>query len=45
MNQLLNDTLRYLCIVLPFAVLIIVLREEVVTLLYMRGKFTAPMSL
>jgi putative peptidoglycan lipid II flippase len=26
--------------VLPFAVLIIVLREEVVTLLYMRGKFT-----
>jgi putative peptidoglycan lipid II flippase len=40
LNQLLNDTLRYLCIVLPFAVLIIVLREEVVTLLYMRGKFT-----
>jgi putative peptidoglycan lipid II flippase len=40
MNQLLNDALRYLCIVLPFAVLIIVLREEVVTLLYMRGKFT-----
>jgi putative peptidoglycan lipid II flippase len=40
MNQLLNDTLRYLCIVLPFAVLIIVLREEVVTLLYMRGRFT-----
>ena len=40
MNQLLNDTLRYLCIVLPFAALIIVLREEVVTLLYMRGQFT-----
>ena len=40
LNQLLNDTLRYLCIVLPFAVLIIVLREEVVTLLYMRGQFT-----
>jgi len=39
MNQLLNDALRYLCIVVPFAVLIIVLREEVVTLLYMRGKF------
>jgi putative peptidoglycan lipid II flippase len=40
LNRLLNDTLRYLCIVLPFAVLIIVLREEIVTLLYMRGKFT-----
>jgi putative peptidoglycan lipid II flippase len=40
MNQLLNDTLRYLCIVMPFAVLIIVLREEVVRLLYMRGEFT-----
>jgi len=40
MSQLLNDTLRYLCIVLPFAVLIIVLREEIVTLFYMRGEFT-----
>ena len=40
LNRLLNDTLRYLCIVIPFAVLIIVLREEIVTLLYMRGKFT-----
>lgn len=40
MNQLLNDTLRYLCIVLPMGVLIIVLREEIVSLLYMRGKFT-----
>jgi putative peptidoglycan lipid II flippase len=40
LNRLLNDTLRYLCIVLPMAVVIIVLREEVVTLLYMRGKFT-----
>jgi putative peptidoglycan lipid II flippase len=39
-NRLLNDTLRYLCVVLPFAVLIIVLRAEVVTLLYMRGAFT-----
>jgi len=39
-NRLLNDTLRYLCVVLPFAVLIIVLREEVVTLIYMRGAFT-----
>ncbi len=40
LNGLLNDTLRYLCIVVPFAVLMIVLREEIVTLLYMRGKFT-----
>ena len=40
LNQLLNDTLRYLCVVLPFAVLVIILREEVVTLLYMRGQFT-----
>jgi putative peptidoglycan lipid II flippase len=40
LNRLLNETLRYLCLVLPFAVLIIVLREEIVTLLYMRGKFT-----
>ena len=40
LNRLLNDTLRYLCIVLPLSVLIIVLREEIVTLLYMRGRFT-----
>jgi len=40
LNRLLNETLRYLCIVMPFAALIIVLREEIVTLLYMRGEFS-----
>ncbi|MFO7558404.1 MAG: murein biosynthesis integral membrane protein MurJ [Desulfobacterales bacterium] len=39
MNTLLNTTLRYLGLVIPFSVLFIVLREEVVTILFQRGQF------
>jgi putative peptidoglycan lipid II flippase len=41
MNQLLNDTLRYLSLVIPFSVLIMVLRNEVILMLFQRGKFDA----
>lgn len=40
MNRLLNNTLRYLALVIPFSILIMVLRQEVVTILYQRGLFT-----
>ena len=39
MNQLLNRVLRYLALVIPFAVLLMVLRNEVVRLLFQRGEF------
>lgn len=41
MNQLLNRVLRYLALVIPFAVLLMVLRHEVVRLLFQRGHFDA----
>lgn len=41
MNRLLNTTLRYLALVIPFSVLLIVLRHEVVLLLFQRGQFDA----
>ena len=41
MNRLLNNTIRYLAMVIPFAVLIMVLRHEIVTILFQRGKFDA----
>jgi putative peptidoglycan lipid II flippase len=41
MNRLLNRTLRYLALVIPFSVLIIVLRSEVVRLLFQHGSFDA----
>jgi len=41
MNQLLNDTLRYLSLVIPFSVLLMVLRHEVILMLFQRGKFDA----
>jgi putative peptidoglycan lipid II flippase len=41
MNRLLNDTLRYLALVVPFSVLIIVLRQETVVILFQRGRFDA----
>ena len=41
MNQLLNDTLRYLSLVIPFSVLLMVLRQEVILMLFQRGKFDA----
>ncbi len=41
MNRLLNQTIRYLSLVIPFSVLLIVLRHEVVFILFERGKFDA----
>jgi putative peptidoglycan lipid II flippase len=41
MNQLLNNTLKYLSLVIPFSVLLMVLRYEIVLILFQRGKFDA----
>ena len=41
MNRLLNDTLRYLSLVIPVSVLIMVLRKEVVQIIFERGRFDA----
>ena len=41
MNRLLNTTLKYLAVVVPFSVLFMVLRNEVVMLLFQRGRFDA----
>ncbi len=41
MNRLLNDTLRYLALVIPFSVLFMVLRHEVILILFQRGRFDA----
>jgi putative peptidoglycan lipid II flippase len=39
LNQLLNTTLRYLALVIPFSVLLMVLRHEVILILFQRGQF------
>jgi putative peptidoglycan lipid II flippase len=39
-NRLLNSTLRYMALILPVAALVIVLRGEVVAILFERGKFS-----
>ena len=41
MNRLLNNTLRYLTLIIPLAVLVMVLRYEVVRILFERGRFDA----
>ncbi|MCP4668232.1 MAG: murein biosynthesis integral membrane protein MurJ [Deltaproteobacteria bacterium] len=42
MNHLLNDTLRrYISLVIPFSVLLMVLRHEIILLLFQRGQFDA----
>jgi putative peptidoglycan lipid II flippase len=42
MNLLLNDTLRrYIALVIPFSALLIVLRHEVIFILFQRGRFDA----
>jgi putative peptidoglycan lipid II flippase len=41
LNRLLNGTLRYLALVVPFSVLLMVLRSEVVRVLFQRGQFDA----
>ncbi len=39
MNRLMNNTLRYLALVIPFSVLLMVLRHEIVQILFQRGQF------
>ncbi len=41
MNRLINTALRYLSLVLPFSILLIVLRRELVMILFERGRFDA----
>jgi len=41
LNELLNNTLRYLSLVIPISVLFMVLRKEVILILFQRGKFDA----
>jgi len=41
MNRLLNNSLRFLALVIPFSVLLMVLRSEVVRMIFQRGKFDA----
>ena len=41
LNELLNNTLRYLSVVIPLSVLLMVLRHEVIFILFQRGKFDA----
>ncbi len=41
MNDLLNTTLKYLSLVIPFSVLLMVLRHETVLMLFQRGEFDA----
>lgn len=41
LNRLLNDSLRYLSLVIPFSVLLMVLRHEIILMLFQRGKFDA----
>ncbi|MBF0449429.1 MAG: murein biosynthesis integral membrane protein MurJ [Candidatus Magnetomorum sp.] len=42
MNTLLNDTLNhYIALIIPFSVLLAVLRHEIIFILFQRGKFTS----
>ena len=41
MNRLLDSTLKYLSLIIPFSMLLIVLRHEVVGVLFERGRFDA----
>lgn len=41
MNRLLNRTMRYLALVIPFSALVMVLRHEVILILFQRGRFDA----
>jgi putative peptidoglycan lipid II flippase len=41
MNRLLDSTLKYLSLIIPFSMLLIILRHEVVAVLFERGRFDA----
>lgn len=45
LNHLLNKTLKFIFLVIPFSVLFIVLSHEIVTILFQRGRFDAEASL
>jgi putative peptidoglycan lipid II flippase len=45
MNRLLNTTLKFLFIVIPFSILFAVLRYEIVLILFQRGKFDSEATL
>jgi len=44
MNRLLTTTLRYLALVIPFSVFLMVIRSEVVLILFQRGRFDSVAS-
>ena len=39
LNSLLNNTLKFLLLVIPFSILFIILRYEIVVIIFQRGKF------
>ena len=41
MNRLLDNTLKYLSLIIPFSMLLMILRHEVVAILFERGRFDA----
>ncbi len=41
MNRLLNNTLRFISLVIPFSALLMVLRHETILILFQRGQFDA----
>jgi putative peptidoglycan lipid II flippase len=41
MNDLLNQTLRYLALLIPLSILLVILRQEVVVILFLQGRFDA----
>ncbi len=45
LNRLLNKTLKFIFLIIPFSVLFIVLSHEIVTILFQRGKFDADATL
>ncbi|WP_457553227.1 murein biosynthesis integral membrane protein MurJ [Desulfobacula sp.] len=45
LNQLLNKTLKFIFLVIPFSMLFIILSHEIVTILFQRGQFDAKASL
>jgi putative peptidoglycan lipid II flippase len=45
LNNLLNKTLKFIFLVIPFSVLFMVLNQEIVTILFQRGRFDAQATL
>ncbi len=44
LNNLLNKTIKYLSLIIPFSVLLIIVRREVVFLIFQRGSFNSASS-